>query len=69
MPRQPKGYAAPRGILLDFSHAWRFILPKFSNDQRPKPAVELAGMLIYNTTTQRLEFCDGSTWRILPAGT
>ena len=40
-------------------------LDHFSNTQRPAAARELAGIMIYNTSTRRIQFCDGESWRTL----
>jgi hypothetical protein len=47
---------------LDASGAGTFLLPQFSNSTRPTAATVLKGMLIYNTTTNKLQVCTGAAW-------
>jgi len=37
-------------------------LPQFSNSTRPTASAALKGMVIYNTTTNKLQVCTGSAW-------
>lgn len=50
------------GGKLDGSGAGAFLVPQFSNATRPTAAAALKGMVIYNTTTNKLQVCTGSAW-------
>jgi len=50
------------GGKLDGSGAGTFLLPQFSNSTRPTASAALKGMVIYNTTTNKLQMCTGSAW-------
>jgi len=50
------------GIPINSNDAMTFGLPTYTTTLRDALAVKTQGMLIYNTTTNKLNFYNGSSW-------
>lgn len=58
----------PQAALDIYSTSAGFLLPRMTNSQRNALASPTAGLQVYNTTTNQLNYYDGTAWQVVGAG-
>ena len=59
------GAAAASAILTATSTTQGFLPPRMTGTQRDDIATPAAGLVVYNTTTNKLNFYNGSAWEVV----
>lgn len=59
------GAAAASAILTATSTTQGFLPPRMTGTQRDAIATPAAGLVVYNTTTNKLNFYNGSAWEVV----